>query len=136
MEIFLLLIHILISIVLVLVILAQTSKGNGLDSNLGGAASNVFGSSASDMLKKWTQIVGGLFLVSCVVLALYIKSGKSFETILPEKDSNKAVETTTTTTEEINPEQSDIQEVQAIEVNEAAKATETTSDTQTEPTDK
>ncbi|MCD8478768.1 MAG: preprotein translocase subunit SecG [Candidatus Cloacimonetes bacterium] len=53
-----LIIHAIICIALVLVILAQSSKG-GLDANLGGAAMNVFGGSgASQMLKKWTQIFG------------------------------------------------------------------------------
>lgn len=77
MEIFLLVIHILISVALVLIILAQTSQGSGLDSNLGGAAANVFGSSASDMLKKWTKIIGGLFLISCVFLAITVKTRNS-----------------------------------------------------------
>ena len=73
-----LIIHTLICIALVLVILAQTSKG-GLDANLGGAAMNVFGGSgASEFLRKWTQILGLLFLASCVLLAFLVKDvGKS-----------------------------------------------------------
>ncbi len=68
-----LIIHTLICIALVLVILAQTSKG-GLDANLGGAAVNVFGGSgASEFLRKWTQILGLLFLASCVLLAFLVK---------------------------------------------------------------
>jgi preprotein translocase subunit SecG len=74
-TVILLVIHILVSIALILIILAQTSKGGGLDSNLGGAAANVFGSGASDMLKKWTQIIGTVFLLSCVFLAINVKSG-------------------------------------------------------------
>ncbi len=67
-----LVIHILISIALVLVILAQTSKG-GLDANLGGAAMNVFGGSgASKFLRKWTQILGVVFAISCLFLALRV----------------------------------------------------------------
>lgn len=69
-----LIIHTLISIALVLVILAQTSKG-GLDANLGGAAMNVFGGSgASQFLKKWTQILGLVFVASCVLLAFLVKN--------------------------------------------------------------
>ncbi|HPV14942.1 MAG TPA: preprotein translocase subunit SecG [Candidatus Cloacimonadota bacterium] len=68
-----LIIHTLICIGLVLVILAQTSKG-GLDANLGGAAVNVFGGSgASEFLRKWTQILGLLFLASCILLAFLVK---------------------------------------------------------------
>jgi len=69
-----LIIHTLICIALVLVILAQTSKG-GLDANLGGAAVNVFGGSgASQFLKKWTQILGLIFVASCIMLAFLVKN--------------------------------------------------------------
>ena len=69
-----LVIHAIICIALVLVILAQTSQG-GLDANLSGAAVNVFGGSgASKMLKKWTQILALIFAISCVLLALKVKS--------------------------------------------------------------
>ena len=71
-----LIIHVLICIALVLVILSQTSKG-GLDATLGGAAMNVFGGSgASVFLRKWTQILGALFLCSCLVLAFMVKNLK------------------------------------------------------------
>lgn len=67
-----LVIHIIISVSLVLVILSQTSKG-GLDANLGGAAMNVFGGSgASKFLRKWTQILGAIFVVSCLFLAFQV----------------------------------------------------------------
>ncbi|HNZ07876.1 MAG: preprotein translocase subunit SecG [Candidatus Cloacimonetes bacterium] len=72
-----LIIHTLICIALVLVILSQTSKG-GLDANLGGAAMNVFGGSgASQFLKKWTQILGLIFVASCVLLAFLVKDVKT-----------------------------------------------------------
>ena len=69
-----LVIHLLVCIALVLVILAQTSKG-GLDANLGGAAMNVFGGSgASAFLKKATQILGMLFVVTSVSMAFLVKN--------------------------------------------------------------
>lgn len=69
-----LIVHILICIGLVLVILSQTSKG-GLDANLGGAAMNVFGGSgASAFLKKATQILALLFVISCVSLAFLVRN--------------------------------------------------------------
>ncbi len=114
MEIILLVIHILISIALVLIILAQTSKGNGLDSNLGGAASNVFGSSASDMMKKWTQIIGGLFLISCVFLAITVKSSNGGDAGLA---STIPVEQTeeTSPAQNLNNNEGDVQELPATE---------------------
>ncbi|HOT40372.1 MAG TPA: preprotein translocase subunit SecG, partial [Candidatus Syntrophosphaera thermopropionivorans] len=67
-----LVIHIIICVALVFVILAQTSKG-GLDANLGGAAMNVFGGSgASKFLRKWTQILGVLFVISSLFLAFQV----------------------------------------------------------------
>jgi len=69
-----LIVHVIICVILVLVILAQTSKG-GLDANLGGAAMNVFGGSgASQFLKKWTQILGLVFAASCLLLAFLVKN--------------------------------------------------------------
>lgn len=68
-----LIVHVIICVALVLVILAQTSKG-GLDANLGGAAMNVFGGSgASQFLKKWTQILAVVFAASCILLAFLVK---------------------------------------------------------------
>ena len=132
-DIILLVIHILISIVLVLIILAQTSKGNGLDSNLGGAAANVFGSSASDMLKKWTQIVGGLFLVSCVVLAINVKSGTGIESatsgILPDTNPN-------TKAKEVNIEESENQDASNTDEVTPEATSETTTEVETESDEK
>jgi len=64
---------VVICIALVLIILAQTSKG-GLDANLGGAAMNVFGGSgASKFLKRWTQILGVVFVGSCLLMAFLVR---------------------------------------------------------------
>lgn len=68
-----LIVHVIVCVALVLVILAQTSKG-GLDANLGGAAMSVLGGSgASQMLKKWTQILALVFAASCILLAFLVK---------------------------------------------------------------
>ncbi len=80
-----LVIHILISVALVLVILAQTSKG-GLDANLGGAAVNVFGGSgASKFLRKWTQILGVIFVISCLFLAFQVSKAPNRPTGAAQK---------------------------------------------------
>lgn len=135
MEIILLVIHILISIALVLIILAQTSKGNGLDSNLGGAASNVFGSSASDMMKKWTQIIGGLFLVSCVFLAITVKSGKTVKGIAPSTDGKIQTEQATPA-QSLELENGDIQEIPAADATTDVNNTEVAPEAKTESTEK
>ena len=84
-----LIIHVIICVALVLVILAQSSKGSGLDANLGGAAMNVFGGSgASKFLKKWTQILGVLFILSCIFMAIQVNkaaTGKAKAKVYDEK---------------------------------------------------
>lgn len=88
-----LIIHVIICVALVLVILAQTSQG-GLDSNLGGAAMNVFGGTgASKMLKKWTQILAIAFAVSCMLLAFLVRDVGSVDTGKTQKMQDKIDET-------------------------------------------
>lgn len=44
----------------------------GLGATFGGeSASAFFGASTADVLKKFTAIVGGIFLVSCLVLSIW-----------------------------------------------------------------
>lgn len=89
-----LILHAIICIALVLVILAQTSKG-GLDANLGGAAMNVFGGSgASQFLKKWTQILGLVFVASCLLLAFLVKDMRSGDVKGIQERQRKLGETT------------------------------------------
>jgi len=68
--ILLLVLHVVIAIATLLVILVQSSKGNGLDSTLGGAASQVLGGQAAPaFLKKMTRILVAAFFIICVLLA-------------------------------------------------------------------
>ena len=72
----LMLVHIIISAILVLVILVQTSKGGGLSGALGGTATNVLGGQgAPAFLKKATIVLALLFMLSCFGLAFYLKGG-------------------------------------------------------------
>jgi len=76
----LLVIHIIISAVLILLILTQSSKGNALEGMVGSAATNMMGSDAGNFFKKWTRIFGIAFLVSCIALALKVQSPTSMKT--------------------------------------------------------
>lgn len=77
----LMVIHVLISVALILVILAQSSKGGALDGMVGGAASNVLGGQgASKFLKNATQILAILFMVNCILLAFQLKGKKATAT--------------------------------------------------------
>ncbi len=75
MYIFLLIIHVIISIALVMIILAQSSKGGALDGLVGGTASSMLGShGASAFLTKWTKILGIIWVVSSLFLAMNVRS--------------------------------------------------------------
>ena len=83
----LMVIHVIISVALILVILAQSSKGGALDGMVGGAASNVLGGQgASKFLKNATQILAVLFMLNCILLAFQLRGGTS------STASSKAVE--------------------------------------------
>jgi len=71
---FLLIVHSIISGLLILVILSQSSKGGALGGAFGGSASTAFtGDQAENILKKWTKYFIMLFVISCLTLAFYIK---------------------------------------------------------------
>jgi len=77
----LMVIHVVISVALILVILAQSSKGGALDGMVGGAASNVLGGQgASKFLKNATQILAILFMLNCILLAFQLKGKKATAT--------------------------------------------------------
>ena len=74
----LMVIHVIISVSLILVILAQSSKGGALDGMVGGAASNVLGGQgASKFLKNATQILAVLFMLNCILLAFQLRGSSS-----------------------------------------------------------
>ena len=98
----LMVIHVIISIALILIILAQSSKGSGLDGMLGGAASNVLGGqSASSFLKNATKILAFIFMISCVLLAFQLQGKKTVSSKLVDQLKEEAVEQTTTEQSEI-----------------------------------
>jgi preprotein translocase subunit SecG len=75
MYIFLLIIHVIISIALIMIILAQSSKGGALDGLVGGTASTMLGShGASAFLSKWTKILGAVWVLSSLILAMNVRA--------------------------------------------------------------
>jgi preprotein translocase subunit SecG len=66
------LLFVLLCISLCFVILIQESKSSGLGALGGGDSSeSVFGTSAADVLKKFTGSLAIVFLVSCVLLSFW-----------------------------------------------------------------
>lgn len=78
---FLMIIHVIISVALILVILAQSSKGGALDGLVGGTATNMLGGQgASKLLKNATQILAVLFMLNCIFLAFHLKGPRQSAT--------------------------------------------------------
>lgn len=66
---------ILLSVILCFVILIQETKSLGLGASFGGDTSDsLFGTSTAEVLKKFTAILSGAFLIGCLVLSLWSAS--------------------------------------------------------------
>jgi preprotein translocase subunit SecG len=71
----LLFLFLLLSIILCFVILIQEAKSLGLGASFGGDTSDsLFGTSTADVLKKFTAVVSGAFLIGCLVISLWSAS--------------------------------------------------------------
>jgi len=65
----------LLSIILCFVILIQEAKSLGLGASFGGDTSDsLFGTSTAEVLKKFTAILSGAFLIGCLILSLWSAS--------------------------------------------------------------
>ena len=79
-----LIVHVLVAVFLIAVILLQGGRG-GLGEALGGAAAqSLFGGSANTVMTKITAVCAGLFMVTCLSLAmLSTQRGRSVVDRLP-----------------------------------------------------
>ncbi|MGE9267497.1 MAG: preprotein translocase subunit SecG, partial [Verrucomicrobiales bacterium] len=65
--------HVVVSLLLVLVILMQRPKAEGLGSAFGGGVTdNVWGARTTDVLQKGTVYLGSLFFILALVLAILV----------------------------------------------------------------
>lgn len=82
MYVFILIIHIIVSLVLVAVILLQAGRGGGLADTFGGGGSQatIFGQKASTFLTRATTVSAVLFL--CTSLSLAFLSTKRQESLM------------------------------------------------------
>ena len=71
---FIVVIHVLVSVILIMVVLLQSGKGGGLAAEFGGASSStdsiMGGRQAANVLTRATWIGGGLFLALSLLLAV------------------------------------------------------------------
>ena|SRR5215831_19296921 len=91
----LLVLHIVICLSLVLSILLQSGKGGGLAGGaFGGTAQTVFGGrGATDFLTRATMVLGGLFLVTSLALALMSSGTRGPARSLMQEEARRAVPT-------------------------------------------
>jgi preprotein translocase subunit SecG len=74
-SVILLVFFIIIAVLLVLLILIQNEEGDGLGGIFAGGSSTAFGSRSGNVLSRTTSILGGLFLVVSLGLALLSRTG-------------------------------------------------------------
>jgi preprotein translocase subunit SecG len=79
---FLVLIEIIVAILLIGIVLVQSSKGTGLSGSLGGSAmGTVFGvRRTSDLLTKATSGLAIAFILLCLVINIFFLGGSSART--------------------------------------------------------
>ena len=95
---FLIFLHIVISIALIIVVLLQSSKGEGLAGAFGGGSGisgAVFGGrGAATFLSKATTILAVAFFVSCIVLTLLTQTGTATRSSAIQEEAKKSATTT------------------------------------------
>lgn len=100
MELTLIIIHIVISVILIVTVLMQHGKQEGLSGAIAGGAETFFGKNKGKtidgILQKVTSVVAILFVISSIVLVVYTTRDKAAE--LPE--TTEVVDTTTGETAE------------------------------------
>lgn len=77
MEIFsivLLVFFVIVAILLVGMVLIQDEQGDGLAGMFGGGSTSTFGSRSGNVLTKTTSVLGGLFIVIALFLAVVYKT--------------------------------------------------------------
>ena len=73
----LIILHLLITAVLIVVVLLQESKTQGLQNNLSGGSSDTFfgkhgGGTFEAIMRRWTAIAAGIFLVTSLALTMLL----------------------------------------------------------------
>jgi len=77
-QVFLLIVHVLVSIFLILIVLLQSGKGAEMGAAFGGSSQTLFGSrGAATFLNKLTTVAAVLFMVTSLLLTMITTKGSS-----------------------------------------------------------
>ena len=89
----LLVIHVLVSLLIILLVLMQRPKNEGLGAAFGGGMTdNLFGAQTTNVLQSGTRWLGGLFFCLTLLLSfLYVKNGSSKSSVQKSLSESAAV---------------------------------------------
>ena len=73
-SILLLVFFVIVALFLVGMVLIQDEQGDGLAGMFGGGSSSTFGSRAGNVLTRTTQVLGALFIITALGLAILFKT--------------------------------------------------------------
>ena len=88
MQVFLLIVHVLVSIFLIMIVLLQSGKGAEIGAAFGGSSQTLFGSrGAATFLNKLTTVAAILFMVTSLLLTMVTTKGSSVIQNVPVEQS-------------------------------------------------
>lgn len=110
----LILLFLLVSFLMVIVILMQSSKGHGLASSFGGLGGGAFlgARGTANFLQKSTMVLGITYGVLCIVIGLYISSNSS--SLMQRSESEEMFEKMQNMPTTVAPAPFDVQNAQPV----------------------
>jgi preprotein translocase subunit SecG len=104
-SVILLVFFVIIAVILVLMVLIQNEEGDGLGGIFAGGSGTAFGSRSGNVLTRTTSVLGALFLIVSLGLALLSRTGSGTGVELEGSRLNTENTGTSWLEDELNPQQ-------------------------------